>query len=146
MKNFIHRLPSAIISHIIPYTYQTQNKKLLKDIEHFKETKDVLLNLYQKYWRDLYLELDSKEYKHWLLNDILSYMNHEKATIYGYVCHFYTILKRHRQLQTIKSIHTYIKKLMFKKVNSQINILLGLLNIQERNDLVRECYSRLTES
>ena len=100
------------------------------------------MNLYQTYWGNFYLDLDSEEYKHWLFNDILSYANHYKAIIYGHVCHFYTIFKRHHQLQTIESIQNYVKKVMFKKVNTQINLLLGLLNIQERDDFVFECYSR----
>jgi hypothetical protein len=78
------------------------------------------------------------------MNDILSYINHYKATIYGHVCHFYTIFKRNTQLHTIKSIHSYVNKFIFKNVNTQINILLGLLNMYERDDLVNECYSRLS--
>ena len=136
---FIQRLPKEIISRIIPYTYCHPSKHLLRDIEDYTESKVRLLDLYQNYWR--YDEKD--EYKHWLFNDILSYMNHAKATIYGYVNHFYSILKRNRHLQTLESIHDYVKRLMFKKVNTQINILLGLLNIHERKDFVSECYSRL---
>lgn len=139
--DWIHRLPIEIISHIIPYTYQPQNKKLLNDIKNYKETQEIFLNLYHAYWSDLYL--DSEEYKHWLMNDILSYVNHYKAIIYGHVCYFYTIFKRNTRLKSIKSIDTYVNKFIFKNVNTQINLLLGLLNVHERDDLVDECYIRL---
>ena len=136
MKRFIERLPIDIILQIIPYTYNLQNKDLLNDIINYKETKSLLLDLYYNYWI-LYAESqDPEEYKNWLINDIFAYANNFNATMYGYVDKFYNIFKRNISLQTLEAIDKYINNLEEKKVKTQINIFLGLLNINERNDLV----------
>ena len=44
MNCYINKLPSDIISIIIPYTYNLQNKQLLDDIINYKETKKNYLN------------------------------------------------------------------------------------------------------
>jgi hypothetical protein len=134
--NFIQRLPKDIISRIIPYTYHHPSKHLLRDIEHYKESQGCLLKIYHTYW--VYYEND--EYKHWLVNDIIAYANHYKPTMHGYVNHFYRIFNR----TSPHSIEKYLTQLRDKKVNTQINILLGRFNIQERRDLVKECSLRLS--
>lgn len=63
--------------------------------------------------------------------------------MYGYIDNFYNIFKRNISLQTIDAIDKYVDKLDKKKVNTQINIFLGLLTIHERNELVFEFYSKL---
>jgi hypothetical protein len=50
MADFIKRLPVDIILQIIPYTYNLQNKNLLNDIINYKEMRNLLLELYYKYW------------------------------------------------------------------------------------------------
>lgn len=49
MDIFINKLPDDIIQYIIPYTYQLQNKPLLNDIKNYKETKDIISELYYNY-------------------------------------------------------------------------------------------------
>jgi hypothetical protein len=78
-----------------------------------------------------------------LINDIFAYANNHNATMYGYIDNFYNIFKRNISLQTIDAIDKYVDKLDKKKVNTQINIFLGLLTIHERNELVFEFYSKL---
>jgi hypothetical protein len=63
--------------------------------------------------------------------------------MYGYVDKFYNIFKRNISLQTQEAIHKYINNLEEKKVKTQINIFLGLLNIYERNDLVKTFWNRV---
>jgi hypothetical protein len=63
--------------------------------------------------------------------------------MYGYVDKFYNIFKRNIYLQTNESIDKYINILEEKKVKTRINIFLGLLTCNERNDLVNAFYSKL---
>lgn len=128
--------PQDIISRIIAYTYRHPSKHLLRDIEHYKESQVCLLKIYHTYWA--YYDT-SDEYKHWLVNDLFAYANHYKPTLRGYVNHFHRIFNK----TSHASIETYLKQLRDKKVESQINILLGRFNIQERRDLVKECSLRL---
>ena len=124
----ITRLPKELRSHILSYTYHTQSPFLLRDIENYKETKDNLLVVYHDYW--------NSEDRYWLMNDIFAYANHYKATMYGYVDHFYSIFMRNTHLQTMDAIHRYVDKLGEKDVKTQINIVLGLFTVHERTDLV----------
>ena len=41
-------LPKEVISLIIPYTYQVQDKKLLEDIRHYHISKTHILEFYLK--------------------------------------------------------------------------------------------------
>jgi hypothetical protein len=56
--------------------------------------------------------------------------------MFGYIDHFYNIFKRNIYLQSVEAIDKYVNNLEKKNVKSQINIFLGLLTINERNDLV----------
>ena len=136
---WIQRLPKNIRMRIIPYTYQVQPKNLLRDIESYKETHDALFHLYHHYWNDT----QPGQEKHWLINDIFAYANHYKATLYGYVDHFYFVFKRNVRLQTMDAIHRYVRKLEEKNVDSQIHVMLGLFTVYERTDLVMDVSSRL---
>jgi hypothetical protein len=86
---------------------------------------------------------DPEEDKNWLINDIFAYANNYNATMYGYIDKFYNIFKRNISLQTIEAIDKYINNLEEKKVNTQINIFLGILTSDERNELVNAFYSKL---
>jgi hypothetical protein len=142
MDDFIKRLPTDIILQIIPYTYNLQNKNLLNDIVNYKETRTLLLELYHKYWIIDAQMLDPEEDKNWLINDIFAYANNYKATMFGYVDNFYNIFKRNISLQTIEAIDKYVNKLEEKDVQRQINIFLGLLTMNERNDLITAFYRK----
>jgi hypothetical protein len=143
MKNFIDRLPLDIVLQIIPYTYNLQDKNLLNDIVNYKKTQTLLLQLYHKYWIIDIQSENPEQDKNWLINDIISYANDYNATMYGYVDKFYNIFKRNIYLQTNESIDKYINILEKKNVKTQINIFLGLLTSNERNDLVNAFYSKL---
>ena len=143
MKDFIQKLPIDIILYIIPYTYNLQNKNLLNDIINYKETRSSLLDLYYKYWIIEAQSQDPEQDKNWLINDIIAYANNDKATMYGYVDNFYNIFKRNVSLQTIDSIDKYIINLYKKPVKTKINIFLGLLTINERNDIIQDFYRKL---
>ena len=135
MERFVKRLPSDIILQIIPYTYNLQNKDLLNDIVNYKETQTILSELYYNYWI-VYAEEHPEEDRNVLINDIFGYANNDVGLMYGYVDKFYTIFKRNIFLQTEEAIDNYVKRLDNGNVNTEINIFLGLLNMNERNDLV----------
>ena len=143
MKDFIQRLPMDIILQIIPYTYNLQNKDLLNDIVHYKETRTLLFSLYHKYWIIDGQQIEPED-KYWLINDIHAYANNYKATMYGYIDKFYDIFKRNISLQTktMDTIDKYVKLSEEKNINTQINIFLGLLTIHERNELVIAFYRK----
>jgi len=135
MKDFIDRLPLDIVLQIIPYTYNVQNKDLLNDIVNYKETKSLLLELYYNYWI-VYAQEEPEQDRNWLINDIIGYANNDIGTLYGYVDKFYTIFKRNIFLKTEKAIDKYVKKLNKNNVNTEINIFLGLLQANERDEFI----------
>ena len=135
MKDFIEKLPLDIILQIIPYTYNVQNKELLNDIISYKETHSLLSELYYNYWI-VYAEQEPEQDRNWLINDIFGYANNDVATMYGYVDKFYTIFKRNIFLKTEKAIDKYVKILDKKNVNTEINIFLGLLQANERDEFI----------
>jgi len=132
----MNKLPLDIVLQIIPYTYQLQNKNLLEDIINYKETKSLILELYYKYWIIDLQSIDPDDHKYWLINDIHAYANNYNATMYGYIDNFYDIFKRNMFLQTNEDIDSYVSNLEKKDVSSQINIFLGLLTIEERNEII----------
>jgi hypothetical protein len=134
MKNveFIHKLPSDILSQIIPYTYNTQSKELLQDIVNYTKIKRQLLQVYFDFWV-IDREEPEPEDKNWLINDIILYANNDIATMLGYVDKFYNICKRNIQLQTNYHVDRYISILENKNVSTQINVFLGLLYPHERD-------------
>jgi len=136
MDNFIHKLPIDIVLRIIPYTYNLQNKNLLEDIIHFKETKTKLIELYNEYWIKFLQSTDPEEGLNWLINDIVAYANNFNATMYGYKDNFYNIFKRNVFLQSKEKIDIYINNLHKKKIFTQINIYLGLLSVKERKNII----------
>ena len=131
MIHFINKLPIDIVFKIISYTYNFQNKPLLNDIEDYTKSKTLLLELYHQFW-----VFEMSEDKNWLINDIFAYANNYNATMYGYIDKFYNIFKRNKYLQTKDQIDKYVNKLEKKEAITQINIFLGLLTIQERNDII----------
>jgi hypothetical protein len=136
MQYFMQRLPMDILLHIIPYTYNVQQKTLLNDIENFTEVKTLLYNSYHNYWIVEMQSQDQNEDKNWLINDIFAYANNYNASMYGYIDKFYNIFKRNVYLQTKEDVDKYVNKLEEKDVVTQINIFIGLLTIQERKELL----------
>lgn len=135
MKKFIEKLPIDIVFRIIPYTYRLQNKDLLYDITNYKKTKSILSDLYYDYWI-VNMQSQTEEDLNWLFNDLVAYMNNYHATMFGYVDTFYNIFRRNRFLQTNEQIDHYVFSLEKRDVSTQINILLGLLNPDERYDII----------
>ena len=131
--NIIQRLPMDIISRIIPYTYQIQNKELLKDILHYIPIRQGLFIAYLSYWIK-YSYLTHQQDLCWLSNDIFGYMNNHEAIGLGYTSKFMDICYRNPFLKTPEDVVRYMFSLEKKNINTQINVCLGLLNPQEREE------------
>lgn len=136
MTDFIQRLPLDIVLRIIPYTYNFQDKNLLNDITNFTHSKAILFTLYHQFWIIERQSIDPEEDKNWLINDIFGYANNYHASMYGYIENFYDIFKRNHFLQTKEQIDKYVDNLENENVMTQINIFLGLLTLQERNEFI----------
>ena len=141
------KLPDYIIMYINSYTYEVQDNKLLEDIIHNYESKNLIFEIYNNIWivydeEDEYEDEDGEdEYKNWLINDLYNYSNDNKAIIRGFVDKFYNIFFRNKYLNTKSQVNNYIIKM---EIN-QINIFWGLFNIKERNEFINlniEKYNR----
>jgi hypothetical protein len=130
MKDFIEKLPFDIVLKIISYTYNVQNKKLLCDIINYNQTKIILIELYNNFW-NIYLgfEPSEEECKKMFSDYLFLYVNYKNI-------YYNNIFKRNPFLPSEMKIDKYIYQLRKKEVNTQINILLGLLNPKERNEFI----------
>lgn len=129
MIHFIKKLPIDIIQKIISYTYNIQNKILLEDIKNYNKTKTLLLNYYYDYWIKYALDVDPED-KYWLVNNLFEYLNNNLSL------EFTDIVKRNIFLTNIKKIIQFVQYFEKKNLSTKINILLGLLIPNERNDFI----------
>ncbi len=132
----LNRLPIEIFrEHIIPYTYNPQPKELCRDIRSFHYIREYLYELYYKRWENL----EPGEYINWLENDIIRFLNNDKATMWGYVENYLEKLSRLYLLKdkSEKTIRQYIHtKVVHFEVKYAIKTFLGLLTPDERLELV----------
>lgn len=142
-KELLALLPTEMIFIIIGYTYQPQNKVLLEDIIDYHKSKLNIHKIYNKIY-SLFFEFEPNADLNWLINDIFGYANDYNATMNGYIDKFYKILFRNFSLKTKTQVHQYIFVLENKAVNTQINILWGLLYPKERNEILTKVYELFT--
>jgi hypothetical protein len=135
MKKQMRRLPTEVIQYIIGYTVAPQSPNLRKDIHSFVESKRRIMYLYDQYWTVDMGELED-EYKYWIANDIISYANNYQGTVFGLVDNFYTIFYRNLRLKNTFDIGVFWNHLQKKSVDTQINLLWGLLLPDERDALI----------
>lgn len=136
----LNRLPIEIIrEHIIPYTYNPQPEKLCEDIRSFHCVHEHLYEVYYKRWENI----EPGEYINWLENDIIRFLNNDKATMWGYVENYLEKLSRLYLLKdkTKKAVRQYIHtKIMHFEAKYAIKTFLGLLTPDERLELVNFTY------
>ena len=137
IQRIINNLPLDVVRYIIPYTYQTQNKKLLNDIVDYKKSKSVIFELYYDFWIINHSQMIPED-RNWLINDLFGYANNDQATMLGYTDDFYKLFSRNPRLTTKKKVDKYIEILETKEVDTQINIFWGLLLPEERNDIIQQ--------
>ena len=139
MNILVQKLPYDIVQQIIPYTYQPQTKSILYDIQHYLNTKSKLILLYKEYWVD-YIGEQEPNHKYWFINDLFSFANENKVTMYGYVPHFYNIFYRNPSLKTIEQINKYISLFDKRDIDTQINIFWAILTPLERDQFTQHSY------
>ena len=150
MEEILSYFPIEIVSKIMQYTYQVQDKILLGDIVNFTESKERVRFLYFTYFT---IREQIDEYESWLSNDIGLYMNAFRHTgvLYGggYVDKFYARLSRNPFLNTREKIDKYVVNLGSNGVDGitkEINIYLGLMTSEERAEFIEwviKCYGEL---
>lgn len=131
----IRKLPVDVIQMIIVYTYNPQSLTLLRDIENFSSTKKRIHKMYNQYWTIDMME-EENEYKYWMITDIEYYINDYQNTLYEHNEKMYHIFFRNLQLKTVLDVNTYWLILQKKHIHTQINILWGLMNPTERNEII----------
>jgi hypothetical protein len=128
---FTTKLPEDIVSFIFGYSYTPQKKELLNDILHFITIKKQLLTCYSSTNSTILYN----QYKYFLLSDILFNINNHIDIGYNFTDSFYNVFFRLTLLKTHTNVHTYIKKLVYRPIDSQINILLALMKQDDRQYL-----------
>lgn len=142
MDDFIHKLPLDIVLYILPYTYKPQKKELLEDIRNYYETKNELFSLYHQLYIIENGDVEPED-KNWLENDLIAYTNDYVATMFGFVEKHYNIFQRNIFLhgssleETKENIDRYVMGLDSHQVTFSINIYLGLLKPNERDEFIR---------
>ena len=136
----MENLPIEIIKeHIIPFTYCPQPKELLEDIVSFYNTREYLINTYKNRWSE-FADEDPNE---WLENDIIRYLNEDKATMWGFVdsC----VSKFSRLFLFMNQKNVIIRRFVYSflsgmgeqqdKIKRVINCSIGILTVFERERL-----------
>ena len=137
MEEVMSYFPIEIVSKIMQYTYNVQDKTLLGDIINFIKSKERIRFLYFTYFT---IREQIDEYESWISNDIVLYMNAFRHTgvLYGggYVDKFYARLSRNPFLTSREKIGRYIGKLSSNGLTKEINTYLGLMTSEEREEFI----------
>ena len=140
LQSIFSRLPKDIIDHIIPYTYNVQDKKLIHEIQNYVITNMMIRELYHDNWAFNMIAWPSED-EDWLINDLFSYANNYIAIAGGnYVDKFYNIFYRNIKLKTEEDVDKYVKYIETMPVSRQINFFWALLTIQERKEFILHTY------
>ena len=90
LGKLIQKLPDELISMIMSYTYNIQNKELRQDINNYPISFYAINKIYLEIYAD-HSSDSIKESQEWLSNDIYGFCNNGVALMYGYVDDFYKI-------------------------------------------------------
>tara|TARA_B100000795_G_C22740302_1_gene415038 strand:+ start:668 stop:1129 length:462 start_codon:yes stop_codon:yes gene_type:complete len=118
-----------------------QNKNLLEDITNYKISKICIFENYEK--NDYDYNIDNEFYIYYAIeNDLLRYFNDDVSTLYAIT---ETNIEKLERILSIKN-KMKLNKLIVTKLmngntitaNSRINILLGALTLDERDDFINK--------
>jgi len=141
-------LPDNIKDLILSYHACPQPSLLLIDIRNFMETKKHLERIYYHYFRHYMRDMNKPlEDKYWIINDIGRFLNQNVPTMYYYLDSYYEVLERNIYLFKKKNImifktkkkilNDFIESIDKKDVRTQINMYWGLMNTEERNQILQ---------
>jgi hypothetical protein len=161
MDIYAKKLPMPIVYKILSYVHNPQPYDLLKDITNYYTTTNLILYYYEIKYMMLNRLEDPID---WLNNDLISFMNSYKPTMWGYIPNFYKIILRNpfihpylrtqyyfqRENTTImdNSDYTYKAFLYIQRLEKEssirgFNILWGLLNSRERDIFIRNTITEI---
>jgi hypothetical protein len=118
LQLLLHKLPVHIVHHILSYSYNVQSKKLLSDIKNYYATKQLLF--------------ESQPHT-FILHDLHYFINWFQA---DYVYSYYSTFLRHYMISSIASVLQYIDMMQRFPLQTQINIIWGLMRPDERNEFL----------
>ena len=131
-------MPHEIIGKIMDYILNPQPKELLNDIKNYHITKEIGLKLYKK-------KIITNDYKEYFTNDIAAYLNEDNAMIYGCVDNFYNTIRRlyqNKHKDKLDIIKYYLKYLINKSVDIELNMMWGILTPNERWKILEKYYNK----
>lgn len=134
LDKLIQKLPDELISIIMSYTYNIQNKELRQDIKNYHLTFSAINEIYL----ERFMEYNDpiRESQEWLNNDVYGFCNNHVAIMFGYVDDFYKIFFQHPLLNTKSKLDKYIVVLEQKDVKIQNRIFWGLMSPQQRHQFI----------
>jgi hypothetical protein len=137
--HIFRKLPIELQMYILAYTTRPQSSELLTDIHSFIEVRTSTKKLYFDFFIS-HLREPPPEDLNWIINDLWRFFNSDYPLLYyGLKPDVFKIFKRHIMLTNDKDVTTFINNYIEQReVESQINILLGLLKPKERNRFVCE--------
>jgi hypothetical protein len=163
-RQIMKKLPTFIIDKIFTYYYTPQPNELLEDIKNYSKTLKTINKLYYDFWvKNWPFELipPIHQDKDWLINDLFSYTNQDKATMLGYAEKFYGLWIRfliediwgkmslltpdyshmvnpptHGTTEYRKYIDSFINCVEKKSSKTQVRIFWGALLPKERDKFV----------
>jgi hypothetical protein len=135
LGKLIHKLPDELISMIMSYTYNIQNKELRQDINNYP----ISFYAINKIYLEIYADHSSdpiKESQEWLSNYLYGFCNNDVALMYGYADDFYKIFFQHPLLNTKSQVEKYIATLEQKDLNTQNRVFWGLMSPKQRHQFI----------
>jgi hypothetical protein len=118
LQLLLHKLPVHIIHHILSYSYNVQSKKLLSDIQNYYATKQLLF--------------ESQPHT-FILHDLHYFINWFQE---DFISSYYATFFRHYMISNIASVLQYIRVMQRFPLQTQINIIWGLMHPYERNEFL----------
>jgi hypothetical protein len=139
MNELAIRLPSNVIQIIIPYTYKPQSRELCRDIRSYYTIIHDTRKQYHKLYPGQIPFISGDEADEWLSNDICRFLNNDIPTMYGYHTFYIETYSRLHMNKTkdVTNMVEYITKIDDKLFPRDIKIVIGLLNPDEREKLIK---------
>lgn len=139
MESIWSNLPAEIVGKILWFSCSPQPKLLLEDIESFHQFEARTTIYYHTYWI-LMFNSRAMEDRHWLINDMILFLNGFAGTNYRYDERYLFAMKRLYKLQRCNNLDIVrnIENMYFAPVNQQIKVVSGLLTPDERNHFLKD--------
>ena len=132
VQDIIFNLPPELVYKISTYILKPQSKELMFDLRHFHISKEKGIKIYKDRFND-----EPDLIVSWFVNDICSYMNNYLPMMYGFVEKYYDIFFRLFKLKTKQDIITFSFKINNLSVETELNIIWGILNPKERDEMLK---------